>query len=72
MKLICKGHKECVYDGICVHSKPHDIITTASIDVDNCFSKNTPSHSKYGCECGEKHLRKEKLNKLKNENNFNL
>ena len=69
MEVICKMHKTCYYRNTCDHAKIHDIISNSF--ANNCsFNIDAGVVYVHGqdiiCNCSTTHLRKYKLDKIKN------
>jgi hypothetical protein len=67
IQVICKGHNNCDSKDICLHAKPHFFTKIENHVYESCLSfEMIDIPPKTNCICGEKFLRKEKLNKINN------
>lgn len=71
MKVVCRGYKTCSHKYKCYHSIPHERVMEQITKPDfyNCVSKCGTECKTTDCSCSAVHLRKEKLEKLYEENN---
>jgi hypothetical protein len=64
MEVICREYKRCEFKYHCEHAKNHSVIKGKYPHANDCI---TTKRENLPCYCSCIDIRKEKLNKLKNE-----